>query len=292
MLKSMTSFGKGVCDTEKGRFVVEVQSLNRKFLEVNFNFPKGYALLEPEIRKQVSKNIKRGKVNVYLSVDYHAASTSLLSVNMALAEQLVNAYRGLKEKLGLSGEVDLSMVAQNRDIIRLDEEALASEEYWAGIRTALEEALGNAESMRVAEGKEIEQDFRTRLESIAKRVENIDKLAPEAVGKFQQRLMDRVQAVAENTDGLDDRIRQEIAIFAEKADISEEIVRLMSHIKQFLNFLQVNDAVGRSLEFLVQEMNREVNTIGSKSSNVTISNLVVDIKSELEKIREQVQNIE
>ena len=292
MLKSMTSFGKGVCDTEKGRFVVEVQSLNRKFLEVNVNFPKGYALLEPEIRKQVSKSIKRGKVNIYLSVDYHPASTSLLSVNMALAEQLVNAYRGLKEKLGLAGEVDLSMVAQNRDIIKLDEEALASEEYWAGIRTALEEALGNAESMRVAEGKEIEQDFRTRLESIAKRVENIDKLAPEAVGKFQQRLMDRVQAVAENTDGLDDRIRQEIAIFAEKADISEEIVRLMSHIKQFLNFLQVNDAVGRSLEFLVQEMNREVNTIGSKSSNVTISNLVVDIKSELEKIREQVQNIE
>lgn len=292
MLKSMTSFGKGVCDTEKGRFVIEVQSLNRKFLEVNVNFPKGYALLEPEIRKQVSKKIKRGKVNVYLSVDYHPSSTSLLSVNMALAEQLVNAYRGLKEKLGLSGEVDLSMVAQNRDIIKLDEEQLASEEYWSGIRSALQEALGNAESMRIAEGKEIEQDFRNRLESIAKQVEEIDQLAPEAVGKFQQRLIERVKEAAESTDGLDDRIRQEIAIFAEKADISEEIVRLRSHIKQFLNFLETNDVVGRSLEFLVQEMNREINTIGAKSSNVTISNLVVDIKSGLEKIREQVQNIE
>jgi uncharacterized protein (TIGR00255 family) len=292
VLKSMTSFGKGICDTEKGRFVIEVQSLNRKFLEVNINFPKGYALLEPQIRKQVSKKIKRGKVNIYLSVDYHPASTSLLSVNMALAEQLVNAYRGLKEKLGLSGDVDLSMVAQNRDIIKLDEEQLASEEYWSGISDALKEALGNAESMRTAEGKEIEQDFRSRLESISKQVEDIDKLAPEAVVKFQQRLVDRVKAVAESTDGLDDRIRQEIAIFAEKADISEEIVRLRSHTKQFLKFLESDDVVGRSLEFLVQEMNREVNTIGSKSSNVTISNLVVDIKSGLEKIREQVQNIE
>ena len=137
----MTSFGKGVCDTEKGRFVIEVQSLNRKFLEVNINFPKGYALLEPQIRKQVSKKIKRGKVNAYLSVDYHPTATSLLSVNYALAEQLVTAYRSLKDKLELAGEVSLSMIAQNRDIINLDEEQLASEEYWSGISDALKKAL-------------------------------------------------------------------------------------------------------------------------------------------------------
>jgi len=292
VLKSMTSFGKGVCDTDLARFVVEVQTLNRKFLEINVNFPKGYALLEPDIRKLVSREIKRGKVNVYLSVDYHPSSASLLSVNMAMAKQLVEAYRRLKAELGLAGEVDLASVAQYKDIIQLDEEALASEKYWAGIRTALEEALEKAKSMRYDEGKAIDNDFRDRMELICKIVEEIDQFSPEAVNRFQQRLVERVQAVAIQTDELDERIRQEIAIFAEKADISEEIVRLRSHIKQFYTFLESDESVGRSLEFLIQEMNREINTIGSKSSDVNISRLVVDAKSGLEKIREQVQNVE
>lgn len=292
MLKSMTAFGKGVCENEAGRFAVEIQTLNRKFLEINFNFPKEYALLEPDVRKIVSNRIRRGKANTYLSVDLHAAQGSLLRVNTDLAQQLVDAYRELKDQLGLAGDVDVALLAQNRDIIKLDEELLASEQYQNGVFTAVKKALDGVESMRIAEGREIEKDFKTRLKRIESKVEEIDKQSDNAPNRYRDRLIERVKTVVEQQENLDERIMQEIAIFAEKIDISEELLRLQSHIKQFFSFIDNEEAVGRSLEFLLQEMNREVNTIGSKSAEVDISRLIVELKSELEKIREQVQNVE
>jgi len=292
LLKSMTAFGKGVCENEAGRFTVEIQTLNRKFLEINFNFPKEYALVEPDVRKVISKCIRRGKANTYLSVDLYAAQNSLLRVNVDMARQLVDAYRKLKDQLGLAGDVDVALLAQNRDIVKLDEELLASEQYQNGVITAVKKSLEGVESMRIAEGREIEKDFRTRLKEIESKIDEIDKQGDNAPNRYRDRLIERVKMVVEQKENLDERIMQEIAIFSEKIDISEELLRLRSHIKQFFSFIDSKDAVGRSLEFLLQEMNREVNTIGSKSAEADISRLIVELKSELEKIREQVQNVE
>jgi len=288
----MTAFGKGEHDNKAGNFIVEIQTLNRKFLEINVNFPKEYSLLEPRIRKLVSNEVKRGRVSLYLSVELHPGQQSLVRVNMALAQQIADAYRELKNELGLAGEVDVTLVAQNKDIIRLNEKILASEQYWSGIRAAAEKALDSVESMRRAEGGEIEESFRIRMKKIEAAVDEIDKQSDGAVNKYRDRLIERVSAVADRKEDIDERILQEIAIYAEKVDTSEELIRLRSHIKQFYCFCDSTDVVGRSLEFLIQEMNREVNTIGAKSSNVNISRLIVELKSELEKIREQVQNVE
>lgn len=292
MIKSMTGYGKGESLHEGGRFIVELRCVNHRYGEVTVKLPRALMQFENEIKKRVAERLVRGKIDVFIQVE-NAVALGVPTANLPLARGYLKAFNSIKDALGLEGEVKLSLIASQRDVVTVAAEAEASlEEMPAELTAALEEALRRVDEMRLFEGESLFADFKKRREVLAQLIGRVAARSPMVVAEYAQRLKERISQLLSDGALPEERLALEVAILADKCDITEELVRLESHLRQFDETLTRDEQVGRKLDFLLQEINREVNTIGSKANDAQIASVVVELKAELEKIREQVQNIE
>ncbi|MEW6264658.1 MAG: YicC/YloC family endoribonuclease [Thermodesulfobacteriota bacterium] len=292
MIQSMTGFGRVESLTAGKSTVVEVRSVNNRFRDVAVRLPRAYAALEEEVKKVVAGRISRGRIDIWIQVDESLNRRQSLKLDLDLA----GAYQGLlielKKALGLNGEPGLEHFLNLKDIFRHEDEGPDLEAFWTGLKPLIEEALEKLIRMRSNEGASLAADFRDRLAIMADWTEEVWSRRETAAIEFKNRLETRIKALTGGMDLDQGRLLQEVAYLVDRSDITEEIVRLRSHFDQFNGLIGAEGPVGRRLEFLLQEMGREVNTIGSKSSDVAVTNRVLDLKTELEKLREQVQNVE
>jgi uncharacterized protein (TIGR00255 family) len=291
MIKSMTGYGKGEASYGGGCITVEIRSVNHRYGEVFVKLPRNLIVFENDVRKLVSERLKRGKIEVFVQHEQVTAGVSL-AVNIPLAKAYHEALKSLKNELGLSGEVTLPLVASQKDVLSSDENRVLDESLGDALLSAVRTGVENLESMRSKEGEALLDELRKRKEAVAGLAGEVARRAPGVVSDYAVRLRERLaQLVADSTVG-EERLAQEVAIMADRCDITEELVRLDSHLKQFGSALALGEPVGRKLDFLLQEMSREVNTVGAKANDAEIAFRVVEMKTEIEKIREQVQNIE
>ncbi len=292
MLRSMTAFGRGQFRGENEDFLVEIHSVNSRRLEILINIPGDLTEFDPPLRKLVRGALSRGRLTLYASCQPAYDRGEGFRVNSEMAKQLKHAYDRLRKSLGYDGEVDFSIIASRHDLIVPGNPEASPEKRWAGLKAAALDALDQLTAMKQTEGQNLRPAFDDGVNTLDKMVALIEQLAPAAVEAHNERLKARIQEASPLLSDNEDRILREIAVLADKLDISEEIARLRSHIGQFRSFLDELEPCGRRMEFLIQEMNREINTIGSKTADLTISRLVLAGKTELEKLREQSQNIE
>lgn len=292
MLKSMTGYGRGEFQDESRRLRAEVKTTNHRFFDLKIKAPRAWLSLEPRIRQLVQKYVARGQVEVYFNYSEHNDAPKAIRINQELARQYCEELKALKENLGLSEEITLPLILSLREVITSEEEEEDQEALWPGISQALEAALQSLEAMRRQEGGKVAEEFSQRLASIEQKLTGITQRAPLVVEEYAQKLKERIKKLTAEQNLEAGRLEQEIAFFADRADISEECQRLSSHLQQFRAALNLSEPVGRKLDFILQEMNREANTLSSKSQDLEITAPAVAIKTEIEKIREQVQNIE
>jgi uncharacterized protein (TIGR00255 family) len=292
MLKSMTGFGRGEGDTTLGKVIAESRSVNHRYCDINIKLPKRLSLFENRIKEIIRSQVSRGRIDVSLRLDSPGEERVQLSADLDLAEQYYRVLHDLKERLRLKDEITLSLLAGAKDLIVAKEELGDIEPYWQEILPVLIQSLKNMDDMKRLEGESLGKDLQQRLENITERLQRIKQQFPLRLRAFFKRLQDRLRSVLEGIETDPLRFQQEVAFLAERTDITEEIVRAESHLAQFKNLLEGNDPVGRKMDFLLQEIHREVNTVSAKANDAEISQSVVEIKSELEKIREQVQNVE
>jgi uncharacterized protein (TIGR00255 family) len=292
MLKSMTGFGRAEGATTLGKVVVESRSVNHRYCDINIKLPKRLSLFENRVKEIVRSQVSRGRIDVSLRVDGVGEERVQLSVDLDLAEQYYRVLRDLKERLQLKDEVTLALLAGAKDLITAKEESGDIEPYWQEVLPILKQSFKNMDDMKRLEGESLTQDLEQRLEHIAQQLQIIKQQFPSRLKATFTRLHDRLRSLLEGMETDPLRFQQEIAFLAERMDITEEIVRGESHLAQFGTLLGGNEPVGRKMDFLLQEINREINTVSAKANDAEISQNVVEIKSELEKIREQVQNIE
>ncbi|RYZ41365.1 MAG: YicC family protein [Myxococcaceae bacterium] len=292
MLKSMTGFGSGRARVGDEEVSVEARSLNHKFCEVKVRLPRELSALEPALVKLVKDRLARGSVEILVRRQAATVSGNVPTVDVALAREYARAFREVAEALGVTAEVTWSQVSNQPGVIRLEEKGVDVESATQATQTALQQALAALETMRNTEGESIHTDLDTRMKLIEGWSQEVARLAPRAVNDYQQRLTERVAELARGVAVDPQRLAQEVALFAERTDIAEEVTRLATHLEQFRLLMASPEPVGRRMDFLVQEMHREVNTTGSKSQHAEISARVVSMKAEVERIREQVQNVE
>ena len=295
MFKSMTAFGRERADIGGKDITVEIKSVNNRYFDCSVKLPHVYAPLEQRVKQRLSeKGISRGKVDVGIFVDFSEATDTEILVNREYAARYIAALRRLKEEFGLPGEISVMEVARDREVFSIKKPEGDIEAEWGELCPVLDVAIDRFISAREEEGERIEADLKAKIERIREIVEKIEELSGEDIGGYRARLEEKLRAVlADNNITMDEsRILTECAIYADRAAIDEEIVRLKSHFSAFYGYTEKDEPVGRSLDFLIQEMNRETNTIGSKCANSSMAHLVVEIKTELEKVREQIQNIE
>lgn len=291
-MRSMTGYGRGQSSTNGTQFSVELNSVNRKQSDITVTLPRELSELEPRVRDVVNSSISRGRLNVVVSYHTRSAHAHKAAVDTELARIFFNAMRELQKELGAAGEVSIDSVLRAPGVICAPMEHITPEEAWPSIEAALKEALKGLVEMREEEGKHLALDLVQRMKSVRDWLLNIRELQPNVVLKYRQNLLERVQKAGLELPIDDDRLAKEIVFFADKADISEELTRLESHLAQFAHHLRKHEPVGRTLDFMTQEIARELNTLGSKANDVGISQHVVLCKAEMEKIREQIQNIE
>lgn len=291
---SMTSFGRGEYTAANKTWVVEIRSVNHRYCEINIKMPRRYLVLEDRLKKEVGELYSRGRID--LSVDLATGlgnETQQLVPNLALAREYHSCLTQIKEVLALTGEPDLNLLASYKDVVSFKEQDEDLEEIWKAMRIALQEAIHNALIMRHNEGANLKEDLNRRLMSFAGTIAAIEGLVPLLLENRKAALKERVNALLSGVSSLDPmRLAQECAILADKTDVTEEIVRAKSHLKQFHAYLDSDQPIGRRLDFLAQELLRELNTMGSKISEAGVALQIVELKNDLEKIREQVQNIE
>jgi uncharacterized protein (TIGR00255 family) len=294
MIKSMTGYGKADSVLAGRKFTIEMKSVNHRFLETSLRLPGMFLPLEGEIKKRIGEQFSRGRIEMNLRVDGEGndETAGRFTLNLPLIRNYHALLGQLKEELHIGDEITLAMIAGFRDAFVPTETVQDPTDLWEGISKILAEAIRTLSEMRQKEGECLRRDLVARLGLIAGFLEGIGHRAPQVVLDYQRRLADRVRELTGGMAVDEARLLQEVAIMAEKSDITEEIVRFRSHINQFTDLLEGEDAAGRKIDFLIQEMGREINTIGSKSGDAEISRSVIEIKSELAKLREQVQNIE
>lgn len=295
MIKSMTAFGRAKSVGEDKTITVEIKSVNSRFFDCNVKIPRAYSFLEERIKSYIQKNaVARAKVDVYVSVDNHSGAVGTVDIDPAFVESYLRALGRLRDEFSLSDDVSVMSVARNQDVFVYTKPEEDLEAEWERLRTVLDEAIEGYNTMRSTEGAKAAEDIKAKIElvrSYADRVEQISK--SDTVG-YRDKLEAKLRALLrDNSIEIDEnRILTECAIWADKIAIDEELVRLRSHFGAFYDIIALPEPSGRKLDFLMQELNRETNTIGSKANNASIARIVVDMKGELEKIREQVQNIE
>lgn len=288
----MTGFGRVEAATGAWQVTVEIKTVNHRYLDTAIKIPRNLAVLETDIRNSISEIIQRGRVEVYIGLTSVAERPYAYRVDWGLAQSYVDAAKKITESLGLESGLTAQYLLSLPDVLSIDEERADAKELWVSIRPVLQDALLQVETMRGVEGERLTQDIIFRLDKVAEALERINHRSPVVVQEYAARLRERMTQFIQ--DGLldPDRITAEAALYADKSNITEEIIRLHSHLTQTGNLLQESGPIGRKLDFMVQEMNREINTIGSKANDDVIAAEVIFCKSEIEKIREQAQNLE
>lgn len=293
MIKSMTGFGRGESSDGVHSFSVEIKTVNHRYNDIIVKMPKYLLFLEEKVKKHIKEYINRGRVEVYINLEYLADSNIEVNVNIPLALAYKRELENLINQLEIGDDISLTHLLTLPEVIKTERKDVDEDVVWGCLSQALEIALENVVNMRKKEGIELKKDIEIQLRKLENLIDKIEKRAPQVVMEYKEKLKERIsELMDEDTDLDEERLNFEVVLFADKSDINEEVVRFKSHIKQFYMSLEQDEAVGRKLDFLIQEMNREVNTIGSKANDLEIINDVMDIKAQLEKIREQVQNIE
>ncbi len=292
MTRSMTGFGRGEYKSEKQDFLIEIKTVNHRYSDLFLKLPRQLSFLEDKVRETISKSISRGKIDVYVSYDEHGDDSRSVQIDVPLAKAYIKSIETLRDNFNLRDDISVSLVARFPDVLKIEKTEVDEDETWQGFKKALDAALESLVKMREVEGEGLKKDMVERASYIKSIVKIIEDYSPQVVRDYKQKLENRLKELLDQQVVDESRIAMEVAIFADRCSINEELVRLNSHIKQFKQTLDMDQPVGRKLDFLVQEMNREINTIGSKANDIEIAKHVVEIKSEIEKIREQVQNIE
>lgn len=293
MLKSMTGYGRGEVEAEGKQISIELKSVNHRYLEINLKQPKKYIKLEERIRKTVAKYLNRGHLEIFVRVKNTEQRDTNVKVNVEFAKQYYQALKELGDSLGVENDISLEKIISLPEIISIEESEEDIELIWPYYSKILEEALLENLKMREEEGKNLQIDLLQRVENLKAIKSKIETRSPEVVKEYKEKLTQRIEELLESKEILnEEKLENEVAYFSDRASITEELVRLDSHFEQFNKITELDGPVGRKLDFLIQEMNREVNTIGSKANDKEISANVVEMKAEIEKIREQVQNIE
>jgi uncharacterized protein (TIGR00255 family) len=293
LLKSMTGFGRGEAVLNGRRYIAEIKTVNNRHRDQSVRLPRTLQAIEDEVRSQISAVIKRGRVEATLQMEKEGVELEYdLELNLPLVRSYLRIFKQLSEDFGLEGKVRADDLCQMKDVLLVKPEELDLAVAKEGFREAMGHALDACDSMRIQEGKTLKEDFLKRLALIEAHLKEIESRAGLVVEDYKRRLRQRVEHVSQGIPMDENRLTQEVAIFADRCDITEELVRARSHLEQFQSYLSAEDAVGRRLDFLLQEINREITTMSSKASDSGISARGVEIKAELEKVREQVQNVE
>ncbi|MBP2635659.1 MAG: hypothetical protein H6Q72_1566 [Firmicutes bacterium] len=294
MLKSMTGFGRGEFIDSNYRIIVEIKAVNHRYNEIVIRMPKTLGSLEDKIRRTIANTILRGRVDAFITIDEYGDKKKAVRVDKELAMAYHNAMRELADLLKMPASDNIYHLSKYPEVLKVEEVSEDLEQLWPKLLTAIEAAITNLMKMREAEGTNIEHDLLARVSKLQTYIGEVEARAPQILVEYREKLLARMRdllaAVGAEPD--ETRLLQETAIFADRTNFTEEIVRLKSHLAQFYATVKSPDAVGRKLDFIVQEINRETNTIASKANDSTVANIVVEIKSEIEKVREQIQNIE
>ncbi len=292
MIMSMTGYGRAECDFEQYSVTVELRSVNHRYFEFSIRAPRQLAFLEEKLKKLCQQRISRGKVDMFLTFISHSTEGVNVEVNHPLAAGYIAALKEMGERYGVNSDISAASLARFPDVLTVTRAEADEDQIWADVSSVADKAVDAFLEMRVAEGEKLKDDILQRAKTIIGHVEFIESKSPETVKAYRERLEEKMRDLLGTAQVDEQRLLTETAVFADKIAVDEETVRLRSHFKQMSDMLSSGAAVGRKLDFLIQEMNREANTIGSKSQNVEIAHTVVDIKAEIEKIREQIQNIE
>ena len=292
MIKSMTGFGRGMAEDEKRSFLVEMRGVNHRYLDFSIRMPKSLMSLEDRVRKEISKVISRGKLDVFITYRNYAKEDLAVQTNLHLAKGYVDALNSIKDSFSLKDDISVSLVSRFPDVIFTEEKEENIEEIWSLLEDAVREASLKMLEMKKVEGTSLKNDMLQKKEGIIALVDRIRERDKLVIPLYKDRLEKRIEELLEKVPVDESRLALEVAMYTDKASIDEELTRLSSHMEQLENFLKEEEPVGRKLDFLAQEMNREANTTASKSVDIEITNLVLSIKNEIEKIREQMQNIE
>lgn len=292
MIRSMTGFGRSQETVDSMNITVEIKSVNHRYFDFTARVPRSYGFLEEKLKSYVQAFVARGKIECYVSIEALEIEDCIVSVNHSLAAGYITALRELSEKYELTDDITVSSVAKYHDIFSVHKSEADEERIWAAVKAVTDKALESFIEMRTREGEKLKDDILSRCETILSLVSFIEERSPKTVAEYNDKLLERMKTVLGDVQIDPQRILTEAAIYADKIAVAEETVRLRSHIAQMYEFMKSEVAIGRKMDFLIQEFNREANTIGSKAQDVEIAKRVIDIKAEIEKIREQVQNIE
>lgn len=292
MIKSMTGFGRGKYENEGTEYTVEIKSVNHKYSDISVKLPRQISYLEENVRKEISKKISRGKIDVFITMQDYSDKGKSIKINTEIAKVYISELKQLAIETGIASNIEVMDISKLPEVLNISNEE-NEELYWEELQVALNEALERFVSMRELEGSKICEDFKQRIDRIKEKVSYISGFSAGLVEEYIVKLNTRVKELMK-TDVVDEnRLAQEIVIFSDKSSIQEELTRLDSHISQFLDLINnANGPIGKKCDFIIQEMNREVNTIGSKANSMDISKGVIELKTEIEDIREQIQNIE
>lgn len=292
MARSMTGFGRAQAETESMFVSVELKSVNHRYFELYTRTPRSYGFLEEKVKSYLQNRISRGKVECTITIEALESDDVVVKVNHSLAEAYIDALKELSDKYSLRDDIGALSLARYADVLTVHKKDVDEEAVWGVVKAALEEATDRFVEMRSVEGEKLRADICGRADTILSKVAFVEERSPETVREYNEKLRQRISDLLDGAAVDEQRILQEAAVFADKVAVDEETVRLRSHIDQLKSMFDDENAIGRKMDFLVQEINREANTIGSKASDFEINKTVVDIKAEIEKIREQVQNIE
>lgn len=292
MIKSMTGFGR--CEHQLGtqKFTVELKGVNHRYLDVNIRMPKKLNLFETSIRALLKQYAARGKVDIFITYEDTAEGQVSLKYNAALAGEYMKYFRQMEEEFGVDNDIRVSTLARCPEVITMEEQSEDEEELWKGLKLALEGAFSQFVETRITEGENLKKDILEKLGGMEKLVAYIEERSPEIVTEYRAKIEEKVQELLGDTQMEESRIAAEVILFADKICTDEEVVRLKSHISHMRDTLEEKEGIGRKLDFIAQEMNREANTILSKANDLAVSNCAISLKTEIEKIREQIQNIE
>jgi uncharacterized protein (TIGR00255 family) len=292
MIKSMTGFGRGSVEQDGRSFIVEIKSVNHRYCDLNIKMPKSFLSFEDRIRKTVLEKISRGKVDVFITQNKQEKIGVKAVLDENLADSYVECLKKIKDKYDIKEGLSISLIAKFPDVIILKQEEEDIESIWGILSNPLKEAINLLVEMREKEGLKLKKDILSKCDYIKQSLDKIEKRSPFVVCEYKEKLNERLKELLQDYQVDENRIAMEVAIFGDKACIDEEIVRLNSHLVQLRETFNLDEPIGRKLDFILQEMNRETNTIGSKANDLEITNSVLNIKNEIEKIREQIQNIE
>ncbi len=292
MIKSMTGYGRNEMIIAGKKISCEIKSVNHRYSDYTVKVPRYYGFMEERVRNYVSEFISRGKVDVYISIESYDTADKEIKLNSALAQSYINALYELRDKFGLKDDISVMNVAKYNEIFKAEKIEEDEEELWGTVLQVLEPTVKDFVSMREREGERIKEDLCNRVEYMKELSLKIDSYSEQSVEEYKERLYAKIKEILEDRTVDESRILTEVAIFADKVAVNEETVRLQSHYNEFYEIISKNEPAGRKLDFLIQEINREVNTTGSKACNIDIAKIVVELKGEIEKLREQVQNIE